>query len=458
MLYPPSVLTCLVAPISQSPAEEAWPTHIPQGYFLFWEDNEYHRGCHTLLNALPMSNEWFVISLADGSPARDWHSVASMQSPFVLDDMANQVWLIDIASSSDKHWGVELVSEEIRRWLTERHEAWIPTAIVFDGRVWQATRGSGDTDLVRWLYQLIGDAGGGLYLGTDHAAECSGAGGYPSDGANDVLKALGRYPRLLGSALLFRGKVESNASLRSAASETSFPCHEVEATLLDRAAGASTSLSPVDVSHEVLPIALYSTDASGLCGVHFGNAGISAILPPRCMVSLSVHEGKVSLKADIVVVNRDKCHGKQIRTRRVRLFAILSGQAPSVSDKPQVHEKPVDPKGTPHDDIAGFPIWPQGRIVDCGNVEVKWNGQDGWIGRATWNQGDLEPILALVRQIAGTGEGDMNEDELLRDRVVFQAFVEPLDGDDPGWQRGDGVRIWEPSSIACTRADDDEEP
>ncbi len=201
-----------------------------------------------------------------------------------------------------------------------------------------------------------------------------------------------------------------------------------------------------------------------LAGSHagcYGEAAISAIIPPLLRLQTN-NAGQVSVTVD--VARATDCKGyadMRERSDKPAVRVVLANAPSGLGDAPAwfpLRGLGEPGSGSSEGDPAVCPVWPDGIPIVLGDLTVERDGprmarvhatapfdKDMFVhaAAAVWS---VFASTALDRG-AKTGAAEVGEDvpeEL--SSWWLQAFVEPIEPHDRGFEAADGSHVWEPSN------------
>ncbi|XOV88226.1 MAG: hypothetical protein ACFHX7_25260 [Pseudomonadota bacterium] len=88
----------------------------------------------------------------------------------------DQIWVYDLNNGGyNANANVLANSENVAAWYNARVTSGVGDNLILDGRILSSAAGANEVGLIQSFYNNMNDAGGGLFLGTDHCPQwCSG--------------------------------------------------------------------------------------------------------------------------------------------------------------------------------------------------------------------------------------------------------------------------------------------
>ncbi len=395
---------------------------------------------------------------------------------------------------------LESANQLIDRWYSSRRDAWIPTPVVLSGgfirneATSKKTGGSGDrrkVDLER-ISEFLLPFCGFLYIGTDHGDEsrADGGGGFVEFGSNPLAsRILGRCispdsnPANTSHCLLelsehlrkgkdgrtelaFRGQTAKEFSYQSREKHKS----AILGRLLDlgddsKPKAGHLSITPVCFCHNLHALKMYDVPAAvdlpheshASC---YGGAAVSAIIPPLLRLQTN-NAGQVSVHVD--VARATDCKGyadnKFPRSDKPQIRVMLANAADGLGDVPKwfvLRDLEGPNSGSPEKKPAFCPVWPDGIPIVLGDLAVERDGPGMARVNAIAPFDEFVHAAAAVRSVFASTAHDRGAKARaaeVREEVPeelsswwLQAFVEPIEPHDRGFEAADGSHVWEPSN------------
>jgi len=121
-----------------------------------------------------------LASFVDGAPNSTVTIGSMFSSTYSLADLNayNQIWVYDLNRFHTNSANALTNSANIAAWYNNRNTAGVGNNLILDGRILSSAYSVDETLLIQSFYNNFREAGGGLFLGTDHCSDwCTGING-----------------------------------------------------------------------------------------------------------------------------------------------------------------------------------------------------------------------------------------------------------------------------------------